>query len=203
MDPELIERVWIAHAASAAMVGAPGLWMPCAFFLVASADPCPCGHRGSQWCRCTGEEVGAHRRRQIEATRRFEVLAAPAADADPVRPGEERASSAAVRSRIIEARARQGARLGEGRVNRQMSAAEAADCGLSAGAISALNGAFPYPDQAGLRIRLARLARTVADLAGDGQVEADHAREAISLAPAGSSTASPSSLARSAPSPRS
>jgi magnesium chelatase family protein len=86
-----------------------------------------------------------------------------------------------VRSRVVEARARQAVRLGEGRSNRKMSAREAEECGLHADVVDALNRALPYPHEAGRRIRIARVARTIADLAGAELVDTFHLAEAIEM----------------------
>jgi magnesium chelatase family protein len=156
---------------------------PARFQLVAAMNPCPCGHLGSQLraCRCTPDQVAAYRRRisgpladRIEL--KIEVPALAEAElAAPVCAE----SSAAVRARVEAARARQRERqgcanalLGEGDTERYC-APDPAGALLLKQAIARLGlSARAYH-------RVLRVARTIADLAGETRLGAAHIAEAI------------------------
>jgi magnesium chelatase family protein len=151
--------------------------------LIAALNPCPCGHLGSnvRTCVCTSTAVAAYRSRlsgplldRIDL--HVDVPALPyraLADAEPGEP------SAAIRDRVIAARARQHAR--GPRWNARLSSTDlrrvapldgsghalleraAARLGLSARAIT----------------RVRRVARTIADLAGRPAIATAHLAEAL------------------------
>ncbi len=160
---------------------------PARFQLVAAMNPCPCGGGGTPGaCRCTESARAAYARRvsgplldRIDLAVRVdrpdvdELLAGPA-DALPE-------PSAVVAARVLVARRAARARGVE--TNADLTAedlertaplgAEAADVlerRLRRGALTAR----------GFR-RVHRVARTIADLAGDGEIEAAHVAEALSL----------------------
>jgi magnesium chelatase family protein len=165
------------------LVGSPPRSLPSDFLLVASAHPCPLG-RGctpDPGCGCDAADATRHRRRLRAAAGDFEVIASygpPSTEAPTGGAGEP---SSAIRARVTEARARQAERLGEGRANRRMTAGEVEGCGLSATAVDYLNVAYPYPDLAGRRLQIARVARTIADLDGAEEIDSLHLAEAIDL----------------------
>jgi magnesium chelatase family protein len=161
---------------------------PAAFQLVAAMNPCPCGFAGDQTeaCRCTPEQV---RRYQLKVSGplldrvdlvvsvgRVGLGAAQSATALP--PAE---SSAAVRSRVLAAVDRQLARAGV--LNARLDAAGLREhCQLPPDAQALL-------EMAGNRFALSaraldsarRVARTLADLAGDECIGSAHLAEALSL----------------------
>jgi magnesium chelatase family protein len=161
---------------------------PAAFQLVAAMNPCPCGFAGDQTeaCRCTPEQV---RRYQMKVSGplldRVDLvisvsragLCSPQTAA--ALPAAE--SSAAVRSRVLTAVGRQLARAGV--LNARLDAAGLREhCHLPADAQVLL-------EMAGNRFALSaraldsarRVARTLADLAGDGDISRAHLAEALSL----------------------
>jgi len=94
-------------------------------------------------------------------------------------PGE---TSAEVRERVLEARARQEHRLGRGRCNADMTSLEASECSLSREADTLLEEVCArrrLSDRA--RNQVLRLARTLADLGADVQIEHNHVKEALGL----------------------
>jgi magnesium chelatase family protein len=173
-------RVVIARAAGS-------LAFPASFQLIAAANPCPCGHLGDprRECRCTPAEVRRYRARlsgplldRIDI--QLEVPAVPYRDLARNGEGER---SAAVRERVLAARARQAERLaGSGRH---------ANAGLTPAEIRR----WCAPDAEGERLlelavarlvlsaralhRILRVARTIADLDGAGSLAARHVAEAI------------------------
>jgi magnesium chelatase family protein len=159
--------------------------LPCSFMLVAAANPCPCGHgEASPRCDCPPGAVRRYRSRLSGALAdRIDIAIAverPGAEALQGPVGE---GSAAVRERVAAARERQARRLGPGRCNAGMSAAEtrrharlepAAQAELAAGHRRlALSGRG--------HDRVLRLALTLADLEDSDSVGAAHIGSALTL----------------------
>jgi magnesium chelatase family protein len=161
---------------------------PAAFQLVAAMNPCPCGFAGDQAeaCRCTPEQVRRYQMKVsgplldrvdlVVSVGRVGLGAAQSATALP--PAE---SSAAVRSRVLAAVDRQLARAGV--LNARLDAAGLREhCQLPPDAQALL-------EMAGNRFALSaraldsarRVARTLADLAGDECIGSAHLAEALSL----------------------
>lgn len=160
---------------------------PANFMLVASMNPCPCGNYGSrtQTCRCTAAQIHAY----------LSKLSGPLLDridlmieVDGVEYSELRGSgdgesSAAVKERVERARAIQRERF-EGRdisTNSQMNARDIAKwCAVDENGERILKKAF---DKMGLTARattrILKVARTIADLAGEKDIMPVHLAEAI------------------------
>ncbi|GIX30064.1 MAG: ATP-dependent protease [Porticoccaceae bacterium] len=156
---------------------------PARFLLVAAMNPCPCGHWGSDRCRCTPDAVRRYRARisgplldridlqvEVQPLPGDELLASRS-------PGEP---SAAVRARVLAARERQLAR--QDRPNGWLAAAEVErHCPLRPAERRYLATAV---DRLGLSARachrVIKVARTIADLAGAAQIERPHLAEALS-----------------------
>jgi magnesium chelatase family protein len=160
---------------------------PARFTLVAAANPCPCGFEGDprRVCRCLPTRAEAYRQRlsgplvdridlQVPVPRlsRAELLGSE--------PGEP---SAAIRDRVREARERQRARLRgtpwtcnagvPGGVARRAAR-------LTAEAEALLSQAVEVLPLSGRGFdRVLRVARTIADLAGEDRVGAPHVAEAL------------------------
>jgi magnesium chelatase family protein len=156
---------------------------PARFQLVAAMNPCPCGYLGhpSGKCRCTPEQVSRYRGRlsgplldRIDL--HIEVSALPERDLVDAPAGE---SSAAVRQRVIAARARQQAR--QGKPNAEMSNAEIdVHCELDDAGANLLRQAIARLNlSARAYHRVLKLARTLADLAGAERIAANHIAEAV------------------------
>ncbi|HET6545977.1 MAG TPA: YifB family Mg chelatase-like AAA ATPase [Rhodanobacteraceae bacterium] len=156
---------------------------PARFQLIAAMNPCPCGYAGdvSGRCRCTPDGIARYRTRlsgplldRIDL--KIEVPRVPHTDLRGAACGE---SSAVVRTRVIAARARQTLRAGK--PNAWLSNREAErDCPLHAREHALLDRAV---ERLGLSARayhrILRVARSVADLAGDARIDATHLSEAI------------------------
>ena len=158
---------------------------PANFALVAAANPCPCGHLGDSRfvCRCSLYDLHRYASRlsgplldridlyvQAERLSADELTRAP--DAEP---------TAAVRARVLAARALQRGR--QGAENGRLTSADVAvHCQATPPARRILVAAV---DRLGLSARgfhrALRVARTVADLAGSERVEDHHVKEALSL----------------------
>ena len=156
---------------------------PASFQLIAAMNPCPCGYLGhhNNKCRCTPDQVARYRSRiSGPLLDRIDLnIEVPALREDELTSPGSAESSGEVRQRVQAARARQLAR--QGKANGQLSASEvdqycgpdAAGLGLLKQALSKLNlSARGYH-------RILKVARTVADLAGDETVMAGHIAEAV------------------------
>ncbi|HEY9105022.1 YifB family Mg chelatase-like AAA ATPase [Chitinimonas sp.] len=156
---------------------------PAAFQLVAAMNPCPCGYRGhpNGRCRCTPDQVARYTGKlsgplldRIDLI--IEVPAVPQEELAAPASGED---SHTVRQRVNRAReqqlTRQGmenARLGSRELD-QVAKLDAAGQKLLGVAMQKLDlSARAYH-------RILRVARTIADLAGEAQIGAGHLAEAI------------------------
>ncbi|MGH8766051.1 MAG: YifB family Mg chelatase-like AAA ATPase [Burkholderiales bacterium] len=156
---------------------------PARFQLVAAMNPCPCGHCGSPAgrCRCTPDRIARYRGRVSgPLADRIDIkLEVPAPrDADLMTPGATE-SSEAVRGRVLVAHARQlerqgmpNALLGTREIDKLCATDKDGDQLLRHALARLLLSARAYH-------RVLRVARTIADLAGDAAIKAAHIAEAI------------------------
>jgi magnesium chelatase family protein len=164
------------------------LRLPARFQLVAAMNPCPCGRLGdaARPCACTPARVQAYQARlsgplldridlQAEVSAlRYAELAGP--------PGDP---SRAVAERVADARARQARRAAatgascnaalEPAVLRRVAGLEGTGEALLATAVDRLGLTARAHD------RVLRVARTIADLDGQGRVLSEHLAEALQL----------------------
>ena len=156
---------------------------PARFQLVAAMNPCPCGYLGHHngKCRCTPDQVSRYRARisgplldRIDL--QIEVPALPESELTAAANGEP---SAAIRARVEKARQRQIQR--QGQPNSQLSTKEI--------------DTYCIPDEAGTALlkqaisrldlsarayhRVLKVARTIADIAGEDGISAAHIAEAV------------------------
>lgn len=171
-------QVCIARAADTLM-------FPAQFQLLAAMNPCPCGFLGHpvKPCRCSVSQIRRYRSRVSgPLLDRFDlhVHVPPVAreELQRMQPGEP---SRIVAERVAAARQRQYERLGEGNVNARMSNKQIER--------------YARPDAAGAKLldaamerfglsarvyhRVLKVARTIADLAGEEAVSAQHVAEAL------------------------
>ena len=156
---------------------------PARFQLVAAMNPCPCGHCGSPAgrCRCTPEKIARYRGRvsgpladrvdiklEVPAPREADLLSAAGAE-----------SSEKIRARVLAAHRvqldRQGgpnSLLGTREIDRLCATDKEGDQLLRHALARLLLSARAYH-------RVLRVARTIADLAGDAALRAAHIAEAI------------------------
>jgi magnesium chelatase family protein len=166
------------------------LSLPARFQLVAAANPCPCGWYRSQVrdCRCDEGAIARYTARlsgplldRID----LHVAVSPVPWRELDGTAGRRESSAAVQARVVAARARQVARLAPLGLRTNAE--------IPLGALESLVGATPDArallaravDKLALSARAAhralRVARTVADLAGDARVGIGALAEAVAL----------------------
>jgi magnesium chelatase family protein len=168
-------EVHVARATGSARFPARGL-------LVTAMNPCPCGWLGHlmRGCRCTPAQFQQYAARVSgpvldRMDLQIEVPALTSAEVLAARPGE---ASAAVRVRVLAARDRQRRR---GWLNTRLpNAALRECCALDAAGLRLIAGAV---DRGGMSARgvhrALRVARTIADLAGEENVLAVHIAEAL------------------------
>jgi magnesium chelatase family protein len=158
---------------------------PARFALIAAANPCPCGFLGDgeRACRCGPEEIRRYARRlsgplldRIDLYVRVDRVGA--GDLQEAAGGE---STAVVRARVARARA-----LGQARAGVENARLPVADLGaLCQPTMAARHILAVAVDRLGLSARgfhrALRVARTIADLAGEECVDEQHVREALGL----------------------
>lgn len=160
---------------------------PARFQLVASMNPCPCGLRGTRGseCRCDDAAVAKYVGKlsgplldridmQVEVARvPFDDMARP----------EKGESSAAIRRRVVAARARQERRFRGTTITSNAAIPPGAIrryCGLDEGPMRLLaHAAARRQFSARALDRIVRVARTIADLAGSHDIATEHVAEAI------------------------
>jgi magnesium chelatase family protein len=168
------------------MRGQRWLRFPAAFMLVGACNGCSCGRARGE-CTCNdADRVRYHRRLSGPLLDRIDLVctlrAAPGLEL--VSPqSRRREGSAAVRERVVAARARQAARLaGSGAAcNAAMDAGQTRDLvRIPAHLERALDGPTTTPSVSFRgQDRVLRLARTIADLDGRDEVQASDLDEAI------------------------
>ncbi|KRG41708.1 ATP-dependent protease [Stenotrophomonas pictorum JCM 9942] len=157
---------------------------PARFQLIAAMNPCPCGWAGdsSGRCRCSGESIRRYRARisgplldRIDLHLQMARLPASELRGDAA-AGE---SSARVRARVEQARARQLQRAGK--LNAHLDQAETLrDCALASADQSLLEQAMDRLQLSARSMhRILRVARSIADLAGAHDIQRPHLSEAI------------------------
>ena len=156
---------------------------PAEFQLVAAMNPCPCGYLGhpNGRCRCTPERVARYRGKiSGPLLDRIDLqIEVPDVAQEDLAGGAKGEPSAAVRARVVAARACQLARQGK---SNAMLAARDIDrhCAPDAHGSTLLKQAI---SRLGLSARgyhrVLKIARTIADLAGAERLTAAHVAESI------------------------
>ncbi len=154
---------------------------PARFQLVAAMNPCPCGHLGDARCRCTAEQVRRYQGRLSgPLLDRIDLLVRvqPVDEATLMRRADGE-PSAAIARRVSVARERQLSR--QGRPNAHLAAPDIdRQCTLddAAGALLRRVASEQHWSSRALH-RVQRVARTIADLAGEPAIGAPHVAEAV------------------------
>ncbi|MFH0856360.1 MAG: YifB family Mg chelatase-like AAA ATPase [bacterium] len=160
---------------------------PANFILIASQNPCPCGYYGDpeRQCICSPQQVIKYRNKisgplldridlHIDVPRvKFEKLS----NADDGEPSEK------IRARVEKARALQMARFKDGTIitNSEMRPNEVKEfCKVDEGCMNLLkNAVVQLHLSARSYYRILKLARTIADLAEEENIIANHIAEAL------------------------
>ena len=156
---------------------------PAQFQLLAAMNPCPCGYHGaaSGKCRCTPDQVARYRNKLSgPLLDRIDLqIEVPAVSAEALQKAPDGESSATVRARVAQARARQyarqnapNARLTTKQIDR-FCQPDAEGAALLKQALTRLNlSARAYH-------RVLKVARSIADLAGCEAIAPAHVAEAV------------------------
>ncbi len=163
---------------------------PASFLLVAAMNPCPCGYHGDpvRPCTCSPHEVARYQKRiSGPLLDRIDIhLHVPRVEYDKLADRRTGEPSAAVRARVEAARAVQLRRFGDPRrLNSDMTPPEIRRyCRLDEAGERLLRAAV---DRLGLSARayhrVLKLARTIADIAGEERIAAVHVAEALQYRP--------------------
>ena len=161
---------------------------PASFMLVAASNPCPCGYYGDgDRCRCTPYQRAAYLSRlsgpimdRIDI--QTYVRPVPSGEILRRRPGER---SETIAARVLEARERQRRRFADEGIetNAEMSTAQIRRfCQLDDGC-SAMLGEIMDKQRLSMRayFRIIKVARSIADLAGEDSIRREHLLEAASF----------------------
>lgn len=164
--------------------------LPARFQLIAAMNPCPCGYRGDgdKPCRCSEDKVRKYRARvsgplldrmdmqvtvpRLRAEDQSKLLSTRTDQAN---------TSEKVRNTVTEARQRQLAR--NGKINALLNLAETRHyCMLSADNEAILSQSMRRMDLSTRGFfRVLKVARTIADLDGEADINREHLLEAVSL----------------------
>ena len=157
---------------------------PARFQLIAAMNPCPCGYLGDPQrnCRCTPTQIqryGARISGPLLDRIDMYVAVYRIPPRDLLRPATQAETSAAVRARVLRSRERQLQR--QGVANSQLKPEVLADiCLLGKKEESELSLAAQGMQLSGRGLhRTLRVARTIADLAGEKAVQSEHISEAL------------------------
>ena len=173
-------RVAVARAARTAV-------FPARFMLVGAMNPCPCGFASdvTRACRCTPPQLARYRDRLSGPLRdRLDLTVdVPALPLDALSEDTGGECSADVRARVVAARARQTARYACHGVatNAELTPALMHQhCATDRAALRVLQSAMNKMALSARGYdRVRKVARTIADLAGDERVGAEHLAEAL------------------------
>jgi magnesium chelatase family protein len=173
-------HVAVARAARTAV-------FPARFMLVGAMNPCPCGFAGdpTRECRCTPMQMARYRDRLSGPLRdRLDLTVdVPAIPVDTLSEDAAGESSAAVRSRVVAARALQAERFAAHGIltNTELTPSLMTRyCATDRAAIVVLKTAIKRLALSARGYdRVRKVARTIADLAGEERVGADHIAEAL------------------------
>ncbi len=163
------------------------LTFPSRFMLVCAMNPCKCGWRGhpSGRCRCSELSVRQYRGRVSgPMLDRIDIFVeVPSLDFDELSRRPDGESSSEIKKRVNAARTLQNARFADSAVscNACMEPRQLGEyCALDGSCRELMRGAF---DALGLTARsydrILRVARTIADLDGGGDIKPQHIAEAV------------------------
>jgi magnesium chelatase family protein len=159
---------------------------PASFLLIGAMNPCPCGYLGSltHYCTCTEKQIMSYQNRLSGPIRdRFDLFLNLVPVNLKEQKGEERELSEEVLKRVEKARLLQYERYGEemcnGRVDYQQLINNSPGLQDKLHYLNNLSLKRNWSNRA--QVKVVRLARIIADLAGFEEVEERHIWEAVKL----------------------
>jgi len=160
---------------------------PARFMLVGAMNPCPCGFAGDpvRECRCTPPQMERYRSRLSGPLRdRLDLTVdVPALPADAMTTTSRGESSASVRSRVVAARGVQHERYASGsiRTNAELTPRlTEIHCPIDSAGMRVLDAAVRRMALSARGFdRVRKVARTIADLAAEPHIRAEHVAEAM------------------------
>ncbi len=175
-EPLETGRIHIARAARQAE-------FPAEFQLLAAMNPCPCGFHGhaSRPCRCSPDQIARYRGRLSGpfVDRIDLIIEVPALPTEALAGKADGESSASVRLRVDAAHARQQQRQGRPNARLAIRDIETLCAPDEAGSCLLQQATTRLALSARAWHRILKVARTIADLAGETQIRAPHVAEAI------------------------
>ena len=158
---------------------------PARLSVVASMNPCPCGWLGDskRACTCTPRQIDTYRGRiSGPLLDRFDMhVEVPRVNYEELHSQPDGEKSRKVQARILKARERQWARLGEVKTNAEMNALETSEfCDLDKTGEQLLRNVFDRQHlSARSHDRILRVSRTIADLDGEDKILPRHLAESL------------------------
>jgi len=161
---------------------------PAQFMLVAAMNPCPCGYFGTdvRRCKCTPNQIERYLSKiSGPLVDRIDIhIDVPAISFAKLRSKSGQLGSATIRADVVNARAIQNQRFGNGKVmtNARMSHKQVRKfCDLDSASELMLKQAMSeFGLSARAHDKICKVARTIADLAGAENIQPEHIAEAIS-----------------------
>jgi magnesium chelatase family protein len=164
---------------------------PSQFLLIAAANPCPCGNYGSDLkkCLCMPGAVLRYRKRiSGPLLDRIDLhMHVPPVQIEKFSESDRRESSETIRNRVQSARNIQNSRFSHTHIpaNANMTAKMLKDFAV----LSAKSGSFLRQAAARLSLsarsyyKMIKVARTIADLSGETEIQLHHVAEALQYRP--------------------
>ena len=157
---------------------------PAESILIGAMNPCPCGYKGYPEAKCVGAAACERYAGKISGPLLDRIdlhVTVPRLRPEELIQRPEGECSESIRERVVAAREKQHARLGGQKINAKMAPREIRDlvamddeCQEFMKLVSARLGL-----SARVFDRMLKVARTIADLAGDDQVRKNHLSEAV------------------------
>jgi magnesium chelatase family protein len=164
---------------------------PARFILVASMNPCPCGylHDPKRTCTCQAQQITKYQQKiSGPLLDRIDIVTeVPRVDIEKLSASEGGEDSAAIRARVLEARARQHKRLSPHGLltNAELRTSLIREhCVMNDACLSLMKAAVERLQlSARAYTRVLKVARTIADLAQAEALAPDHLAEALQYRP--------------------
>ncbi len=161
---------------------------PANFMLVAATNPCPCGYFGSMQkrCKCTPNQIERYLSKiSGPMLDRIDIhIDVPAVTFSKLRSKENSYDSASILAEVMTAREAQRKRFGDKKTtaNATMTHRQVGKfCDLKESAEMVLKNAMTeFGLSARAHDKICKVARTIADLAGQENINAEHVAEAVS-----------------------